>query len=112
MEGGGPTYAARSLPQYISAFATKVLQCTSGCLKGERARARILKLLTPGINSVIFSHKNHHAKNNCFISLMPTIVDSILGTFSIPGIDFPHSCKYFASGELRLLDVSGTSHFH
>jgi hypothetical protein len=37
MEGGGPTYAARSLPQYISAFATRVLQCTSGCVQGERS---------------------------------------------------------------------------
>jgi hypothetical protein len=57
-------------------------------VKGERAGARILKLLTQGINFSIFSQKNHHAKNNCFISLTPTIVDSILCTFSIPGIDF------------------------
>jgi hypothetical protein len=28
MEGRGPTYAALSLPQYISAFATRVLQNT------------------------------------------------------------------------------------
>ncbi len=28
---GGPTYAARSLPQYISAFATRVLQSTYVC---------------------------------------------------------------------------------
>ena len=63
MEGGGPTYAARSLLQYISAFATRVLQWTSGCVKGERAWALILKLLTPGINSAIFSLKNHHVKN-------------------------------------------------
>jgi hypothetical protein len=37
IEGEGATYAALSLPQYISAFATRVLQCTSVCLKGERA---------------------------------------------------------------------------
>jgi hypothetical protein len=33
----GPTYAARSLPQYISAFATMVLQSTYVCEKVERA---------------------------------------------------------------------------
>jgi hypothetical protein len=42
----------------------------------------------PGINFAIFSQKNHHNKINWFISLTPTIVDSILCTFSIPGIDF------------------------
>jgi hypothetical protein len=57
-------------------------------VKEERACARILRLLTPGINVVIFSQKNYQAKNNCFISLTPTIVDSILCTISIPGIDF------------------------
>jgi hypothetical protein len=62
-------------------------------VKGERARALILKLLTPGINSAIFSLKNHHAKNKCFISLTPAIVDSILGAFSIPGIDFTTPAK-------------------
>ncbi len=30
-------YAARSLPQYISVFATRVLQSTYVCAKGERA---------------------------------------------------------------------------
>jgi hypothetical protein len=34
IEEGGPTYAAQSLPQYISAFATRVLQST--CVKRER----------------------------------------------------------------------------
>jgi hypothetical protein len=29
-------YAARSLPQYISAFATRVLQSTYVCVKGKR----------------------------------------------------------------------------
>ncbi len=29
--GGGPTYAARSLPQYNSAFATRVLLSTYVC---------------------------------------------------------------------------------
>jgi hypothetical protein len=51
---GGPTYAARSLPQYISAFAMRVLQSTNVCVKGEgeRAWARIFKLFrTPGISS-------------------------------------------------------------
>jgi hypothetical protein len=33
---GGPTYAAWSLPQYISAFTTRVLQSTYVCGKGER----------------------------------------------------------------------------
>ena len=48
----GSTYAARSLLQYISAFATRVLQSTYVCVKGERALARIFKLFkTPGINS-------------------------------------------------------------
>jgi hypothetical protein len=37
MGEGGPTYAARSLPQYISAFATRVLQSTYECVNGERA---------------------------------------------------------------------------
>jgi hypothetical protein len=37
IEGGGPTYAARSLPLYISAFATRVLLSTYVCVKGERA---------------------------------------------------------------------------
>jgi hypothetical protein len=35
--GGGPTYAARSLPQYNSAFATRVLLSTYVCVKGEKA---------------------------------------------------------------------------
>ncbi len=49
---GGPTYAARSLPQYNSAFATRVLLSTYVCVKGERAWARNFKLLwIPGINS-------------------------------------------------------------
>ncbi len=49
---GGPTYAAWSLPQYISAFATRVLQSTFECVRGERAWVWIFKLLrTPGINS-------------------------------------------------------------
>jgi hypothetical protein len=47
-----PTYAARSLPQYISAFATRVLQSTYVCVQGERSWARIFKRLrTPDINS-------------------------------------------------------------
>jgi hypothetical protein len=37
IEGGGPTYAARSKPQYISAFATRVLPSTYVYVKGERA---------------------------------------------------------------------------
>jgi hypothetical protein len=64
-----------------------ILVCDA--VTGERARAKILKLLTPGINFAIFSQKNHHAKNYYFISLTPTLVDSILCTFSIPGIDSP-----------------------
>jgi hypothetical protein len=51
---GGPIYAVRSLPQYISAFAMRVLQSTNVCVKGEgeRAWARIFKLFrTPGISS-------------------------------------------------------------
>ncbi len=49
---GGPTYAARSKPQYISAFATRVLQSTYVYVRGNRAWARILKLFrTPGISS-------------------------------------------------------------
>ncbi len=52
IEGRGPTYAAGSLAQYISAFATRVLQSTYVCVKEERACARIFKLFrTPGINS-------------------------------------------------------------
>jgi hypothetical protein len=50
--GGGPTYAARSIPQYISAFTTRVLQSTYECVMGERAWVRIFKLLRiPGNNS-------------------------------------------------------------
>ncbi len=37
IEGGGPTYAARSKPQYISAFATRVLQSTYVYVKEETA---------------------------------------------------------------------------
>jgi hypothetical protein len=40
IEGEGATYAALALPQYISAIATattRVLQCTSVCVKGEKA---------------------------------------------------------------------------
>jgi hypothetical protein len=75
------------------------------------------KTFDPGINSAIFSQKNHLAKNNSIVSTFNThhcIVDSVLGTFSIPGIDFPpfNAYKNFACGELRLLDVSGMSHFH
>ncbi len=58
------------------------------CEGRERAWARILKLLTSGINFGIFSQKNHHAKDYCFITSTPTIVDSILCIFSIPGIGF------------------------
>ncbi len=49
---GGPTYAARSKPQYISAFPTRVLPSTYIFVKGERSWSRIYKLFrTPGINS-------------------------------------------------------------
>jgi hypothetical protein len=34
---GGPTYAAQSKAQYISAFATRVLLSTYVCVKGEKA---------------------------------------------------------------------------
>ena len=52
IEGEGATYAALSLLQYISAFATRVLQSTYVCVKGERARARIFKFLwTPAIDN-------------------------------------------------------------
>jgi hypothetical protein len=37
IEGEGPTYAAWSKPQYISAFAMRVLQSTYVYVKGERA---------------------------------------------------------------------------
>jgi hypothetical protein len=37
IKGGQPTYVARSLPQYISAFKTRVLLSTYVCGKGERA---------------------------------------------------------------------------
>jgi hypothetical protein len=65
MGEGGPTYAARTLPQYISAFATRVLQSTYVYVEGERAR--IFKLLrTPGIAA--FLHENHADKNNSIVS--------------------------------------------
>jgi hypothetical protein len=49
---GGPSYAAQSKAQYISAFATRVLQSTYVYVKWERAWARIFKLFrTPGIIS-------------------------------------------------------------
>jgi hypothetical protein len=55
MGEGGPSYAARSLPQYNSAFATRVLLSTYVCVKGEKARGRIFKLLrTPAIDSIDF----------------------------------------------------------
>jgi hypothetical protein len=58
--GGVPTLpspqymysVAQSITQYNSAFATRVLQSTCVCVKGERACVRIFKLFrTPGINS-------------------------------------------------------------
>ncbi len=53
IEGRGPTYAARSLPQYNSAFATRVLLSTYVCVKGEKAWGRIFKLFrTPAIDSM------------------------------------------------------------
>ena len=45
MGEGGPTYAARSLPQYNSAFAMRVLLSTYVCVKGEKAWGQIFKLL-------------------------------------------------------------------
>jgi hypothetical protein len=71
--------------------------------EGRESLSPNFKLLTPGINFAIFSQKNHQAKNNCYISLTPTIVDSILCTFLIPGIDFPpppplYTSRNFASG--------------
>ncbi len=49
--GGPPTLPGLYL-QYNSAFATRVLQSTHICVKGERASARIFKLFrTQGINS-------------------------------------------------------------
>ncbi len=41
---GAYTYAARFLPPYNSAFATRVLLSTYVCVKGEKAWGRILKL--------------------------------------------------------------------
>jgi hypothetical protein len=56
-QGWESAYAARSLSQYISAFATRVLPSTYVCVKGERAWARIFKLfMTPGINSTELVH--------------------------------------------------------
>jgi hypothetical protein len=53
MGEGGPTYAARSLPQYNSAFGRRVLLSTYVCVKGEKACGRIFKLLrTPAIDSI------------------------------------------------------------
>ncbi len=49
----GPTYAARSLPQYISAFATRVLLSTYVCGKGERAWARIFTLLRHQFHGIV-----------------------------------------------------------
>ncbi len=43
-QGWESAYAARSLSQYILAFATRVLPSTYVCVKGERAWARIFKL--------------------------------------------------------------------
>ncbi len=57
IEGRGPTYDARSLPQYISAFATRVLLSTYVCVKGEKAWGRIFKLFrTPAIDSMEAIH--------------------------------------------------------
>jgi len=64
MGEGGPTYAARSLPQYNSAFATRVLQSTYVCVKGEKAWAWIFKLFrTSGINSteLVAGHWHRHS---------------------------------------------------
>jgi hypothetical protein len=56
--------------------------------EGRESLSPNFKTFDSGINFAIFSQKNHHAKNNWFISLTPTIVDSTLCTFSIPGINF------------------------
>jgi hypothetical protein len=42
--GGGAYLRCRSLPQYVSAFATRVLLSTYKCVKGEKAWGRIFKL--------------------------------------------------------------------
>jgi hypothetical protein len=60
--GRGPTYSARSKPQYNSAFATRVLQSTYVYVKEETAWGRIFKLFrTSGINStkVVSSFYTH-----------------------------------------------------
>jgi hypothetical protein len=41
IEEGGPTYAAQSLTQYNSAFATRVLQSTYVCVKVWRERESV-----------------------------------------------------------------------
>ncbi len=65
--GGEPASAARSLPQNISAFATRVLQSTYVCVEGERAWARIFKLLRkPGHCCV--SPRKSSCKNNLIVS--------------------------------------------
>ncbi len=115
--GGGATYVALSLLEYISAFAARVLQCTSVCVKGEIAWAQIFKFLrTQASIPPLFLKKiitlkiiwlfhlfnaHHWRFQTCYL----------LNTRNrfLPPL---HAYKNFASGELRLLDVSGTSHFH
>ncbi len=67
IEGEGPTYAARSKPQYISAFATRVLQSAYVYVTGERAWARIFKLFrTPGINSTKLADWFGNPLSSCY----------------------------------------------
>jgi hypothetical protein len=114
MEGGGPTYAARSLPQYISAFATRVLQSTYECVKGGRAWARIFKLLrTPGIDSTELIPQNLSP-----LSIAMVVVPARQATYT-GGIDsfesilvLPKSLKIRALENFCLLDMSITSHLH
>ncbi len=107
MGEGGPTYAARSLPQYNSAFATRVLLSTYVCGGRESLSTNFKAFIASSINStefvetsilLLYSHyaTNHHCTFHTWYFL------NVRNKFFPPLQAF----KNFASGELRLLDVS------
>jgi hypothetical protein len=82
--GGPPTLPGL----YLSTFQPSQPGFFRVC-EGRESLSPNLKLLTPGINSALFSQKKINTLKIIVSSfLTPTIVDSILCTTSIPGINF------------------------
>ncbi len=104
---GGPTYDARSKPQYISAFATRVLQSTYVYVKRER------ESLSPKFKT--FQDPRHQFHK------IGRLVSGTLYILAIPALlhiqaelipwKFLHFLKFKNSGSGELC-MSDTSHFH